>query len=79
MHSNSTKEKEAPKPNNVGEKLIEVEKAETGSVSCMRSLLIFKKTICLRYLFFMTEKLLLFLRILLFFRVLFFSSYYFCY
>ncbi|XP_011882151.1 PREDICTED: multidrug resistance-associated protein 1 isoform X4 [Vollenhovia emeryi] len=32
VHSNSTKEKEAPKPNNVGEKLIEVEKTETGSV-----------------------------------------------
>ncbi|XP_025986916.1 multidrug resistance-associated protein 1 isoform X3 [Solenopsis invicta] len=33
MHSNSTKEKEAAsKPNNIGEKLIEVEKTETGSV-----------------------------------------------
>ncbi|XP_011637000.1 multidrug resistance-associated protein 1 isoform X7 [Pogonomyrmex barbatus] len=32
MHSNSTKEKETSKPNNVGEKLIEIEKAETGSV-----------------------------------------------
>ncbi|XP_071568156.1 multidrug resistance-associated protein 1 isoform X3 [Temnothorax nylanderi] len=32
VHSNSTKEKEALKPNNVGEKLIEIEKAETGSV-----------------------------------------------
>ncbi|XP_012540485.1 multidrug resistance-associated protein 1 isoform X3 [Monomorium pharaonis] len=32
VHSNSTKEKEASKPNNVGEKLIEIEKAETGSV-----------------------------------------------
>ncbi|EFN62768.1 Multidrug resistance-associated protein 1 [Camponotus floridanus] len=32
MHSNSTKEKETSKPNNTGEKLIEVEKAETGSV-----------------------------------------------
>lgn len=32
MHSNSIKEKETPKPN-VGEKLIEIEKAETGSVS----------------------------------------------
>ncbi|KAL0104452.1 hypothetical protein PUN28_017289 [Cardiocondyla obscurior] len=32
MHRNSIKEKEAPKANNIGEKLIEVEKAETGSV-----------------------------------------------
>ncbi|XP_018359854.1 PREDICTED: multidrug resistance-associated protein 1 isoform X3 [Trachymyrmex cornetzi] len=35
VHSNSvnvSKEKDAPKPNNVGEKLTEVEKAETGSV-----------------------------------------------
>ncbi|XP_011699214.1 PREDICTED: multidrug resistance-associated protein 1 isoform X2 [Wasmannia auropunctata] len=32
VHSNSTKEKEAAKPNNTGEKLIEIEKAETGSV-----------------------------------------------
>ncbi|XP_020285956.1 multidrug resistance-associated protein 1 isoform X1 [Pseudomyrmex gracilis] len=32
MHSNSMKEKEVPKANNVGEKLIEVEKTETGSV-----------------------------------------------
>ncbi|XP_077258455.1 multidrug-Resistance like Protein 1 isoform X1 [Temnothorax americanus] len=32
VHSNSTKEKEALKPNIVGEKLIEIEKAETGSV-----------------------------------------------
>ncbi|CAL1682835.1 unnamed protein product [Lasius platythorax] len=31
VHSNSTKEKDAPK-SNIGEKLIEVEKAETGSV-----------------------------------------------
>lgn len=33
VHSNSMKEKETPKPNNIGEKLIEVEKTETGSVS----------------------------------------------
>lgn len=39
LHSNSTKEKEVPKSNNIGEKLIEVEKTETGSV-CI--LLIFK-------------------------------------
>ncbi|XP_018309824.1 multidrug resistance-associated protein 1 isoform X2 [Mycetomoellerius zeteki] len=35
MHSNSvnvSKEKDTPKPNNVGEKLTEIEKAETGSV-----------------------------------------------
>ncbi|GAB1859186.1 Multidrug resistance-associated protein 1 isoform X7 [Camponotus japonicus] len=32
VHSNSTKEKETSKPNNTGEKLIEVEKTETGSV-----------------------------------------------
>ncbi|KAL6447242.1 hypothetical protein ACFW04_001485 [Cataglyphis niger] len=32
VHSNSTKEKEAPKSNIIGEKLIEIEKAETGSV-----------------------------------------------
>ncbi|XP_014486459.1 PREDICTED: multidrug resistance-associated protein 1 isoform X2 [Dinoponera quadriceps] len=32
IHSNSIKEKEATKINNTGEKLIEVEKAETGSV-----------------------------------------------
>ncbi|XP_032672071.1 multidrug resistance-associated protein 1 isoform X3 [Odontomachus brunneus] len=32
IHSNSIKEKEATKTNNTGEKLIEVEKAETGSV-----------------------------------------------
>ncbi|KYM99989.1 Multidrug resistance-associated protein 1 [Cyphomyrmex costatus] len=35
MHSNSvsvSKEKDAPKPNNVGEKLTEIEKTETGSV-----------------------------------------------
>lgn len=36
IHSNSIKEKEATKSNNTGEKLIEVEKAETGSVSCIR-------------------------------------------
>jgi len=33
---NSTKEKETPKSNNAGEKLIEIEKAETGSVSYIR-------------------------------------------
>ncbi|XP_019701146.1 multidrug resistance-associated protein 1 isoform X1 [Harpegnathos saltator] len=32
IHNNSIKEKEATKTNNTGEKLIEVEKAETGSV-----------------------------------------------
>ncbi|XP_029673303.1 multidrug resistance-associated protein 1 isoform X3 [Formica exsecta] len=32
VHSNSIKEKEAPKSNIIGEKLIETEKAETGSV-----------------------------------------------
>jgi ATP-binding cassette subfamily C (CFTR/MRP) protein 1 len=32
VHSNSIKEKEATKTNNTGEKLIEVEKSETGSV-----------------------------------------------
>ncbi|XP_011343424.1 multidrug resistance-associated protein 1 isoform X3 [Ooceraea biroi] len=32
VHSNSTKEKETSKSNNAGEKLIEVEKTETGSV-----------------------------------------------
>lgn len=40
MHSNSTKEKEVSKSNNTGEKLIEVEKTETGSVC---SLLIFRR------------------------------------
>lgn len=35
VHSNSTKEKEAPKSNIIGEKLIEIEKAETGSVCIM--------------------------------------------
>lgn len=42
VHSNSTKEKEAPKSNIIGEKLIEIEKAETGSVCIM---LIFRKSI----------------------------------
>lgn len=39
VHSNSIKEKEATKSNNTGEKLIEIEKAETGSVSCIRFLM----------------------------------------
>lgn len=57
VHSNSTKEKDAPK-SNIGEKLIEVEKAETGSV-CI--LLIFRKTkyICIytkQFTFFMKKK-----------------------
>lgn len=36
IHSSNKIETEITKPNNVGEKLIEVEKAETGSVSCIR-------------------------------------------
>lgn len=36
VHSNSIKGKEVTQPNNTGEKLIEIEKAETGSVSCIR-------------------------------------------
>lgn len=35
VHSGNIKELEITKTNNIGEKLIEVEKAETGSVSCI--------------------------------------------
>lgn len=64
VHSNSIKEKEVPKSNIIGEKLIETEKAETGSV-CIT--LIFRKIYMKHNLHFYEEKEFLFYMYILYF------------